>query len=54
MYFILHGIWIEESNNQFKILMELVITLIYDIDLQDWDIVVLTKLLKFMVKYLKY
>lgn len=37
-YFILHGIWIEENNNQSKVLIKLILTLIYDINLKDKNI----------------
>ncbi len=36
-YCIPRGVWIEESDNQFEILMKLVSAPTYDIYLEDWD-----------------
>ena len=36
-YSILRGIWIEESDNQSEVLMKLILALMYDIYLEDWD-----------------
>ena len=34
-YYILYSIWITESNNEFEVLMKLVLALMYNIDLKN-------------------
>lgn len=50
---ILRGVWIEENNNQFEVLMKLVSALIYDIDVQNWDMDCINKVTKTFEKVSK-
>ena len=45
-YCILRDIWIEESNNQSEVLMKFILALMYNIDLEDWDMDFINKVAK--------
>lgn len=45
-YCILCGVWIEENNNHFEVLIKLILALTYDINLEDWDMNYIDKVAK--------